>query len=41
MDEKLYLMVAVTPVERFDAKSVPVKSKPKKSKVLFHVGSIK
>ena len=34
MDDKLYLMVAVTPVEQFDAKSIPAKAKVKKSKVL-------
>ena len=34
MDDKLYLMVAVTPVEQFDAKSIPTKAKVKKSKVI-------
>ena len=40
MDDKLYLMVAVTPVEQFDAKSIPAKAKVKKSKVIF-IGPIK
>ena len=33
-------MVAVTPVEQFDAKFIPAKAKVKKSKVI-HVGPIK
>ena len=40
MDDKLYLMVAVTPVEQFDAKSIPAKAKVKKSKVIF-IGPVK
>ena len=37
---KIYIMVAVTPVEQFDAKSIPTKAKVKKSKVIS-IGLIK
>ena len=40
MDDQLYLMVAVTPVEQFDAKWIPTKARKSKVLVLYDMSRV-